>query len=481
MKRAVLTVTLTVLFLMLMPVAVFLTGWCVPAQFDETYYGELADMYERLTSSEKKKIVLIGTSGVAFGVEAAVADEEFEASGLGEYEVCKFGLYGALGTKLMMDLSRDHIGEGDIVLFMPEFMDQTMSLYFSASDTWYSFDSSFGMFWELDSDNMGSMIGSYAGFAAEKVGYARDGKPQGSGIYAHSSFDEYGDLTNASRPYNTMSGGYDPDSMITFDSELWTDDFVEYVNEYYEDISNAGAEMYYCFSPMNASAVTDASEETIDAYAEYTESVLDFGILGNPEDSIMEAEWFYDSNFHLNESGSIAYTAGLCESLKTRFGVTNPSSIEIPDMPEMPEETDDGEGDNEDADCFVYEDVDGVWTVTGLTDEGALRTSLTVPYTAEGQTVTAIAVEALQNDTVLEEIVIQENITRLRDSMFSGCTALQGIYLRQEDPSEIDVAFNLLDGVSEDCIIYVPADSLTLYIDDYFWGHYMGNIAGYET
>ena len=158
-KQLAVILIIFIIFVPLIPAVVFLTGYSLPAQFDETYYGELADMYDRLVTSEKKKIVVVGTSSVAFGVECAVAEGELAASGLEDYEVCKFGLYGALGTKLMMELSRDHISEGDIVIFMPEFTDQTMSLYFSASDTWRSFDGCFDLFWELEAEDMECMGG----------------------------------------------------------------------------------------------------------------------------------------------------------------------------------------------------------------------------------------------------------------------------------------------------------------------------------
>ena len=42
----------------------------IPNQFENTYYAELNSMYKKLKTTEGKKIVLIGNSGVAFGINS---------------------------------------------------------------------------------------------------------------------------------------------------------------------------------------------------------------------------------------------------------------------------------------------------------------------------------------------------------------------------------------------------------------------------
>ena len=82
----------------------------MPERFDEVYFGEMADKYERLRTVEGEKVVIIGGSSVAFGVNS----ERMERY-LGR-PVVNFGLYGPLGTTIMLDLTRGHIHEGDIVV-----------------------------------------------------------------------------------------------------------------------------------------------------------------------------------------------------------------------------------------------------------------------------------------------------------------------------------------------------------------------------
>lgn len=91
------------LCLLIVPVVLLIVGLFLPAQFSNTYYGELSIMYTRLKNTEGKKIVVIGNSAVAFGVDSALLEEELNKNGY-EYTVCNFGLYGALGTKLILVL-----------------------------------------------------------------------------------------------------------------------------------------------------------------------------------------------------------------------------------------------------------------------------------------------------------------------------------------------------------------------------------------
>ena len=101
-------------------------------------------MYDRLYETEGKKIVFIGNSALAFGLRTDFIKDE-----LPDYKIVNFGLYGAIGTKAMLDLSKDAISEGDIVIVAPERNDQAQSLFFSAENVWLSMDADFSMLFKL--------------------------------------------------------------------------------------------------------------------------------------------------------------------------------------------------------------------------------------------------------------------------------------------------------------------------------------------
>ena len=447
MKRAVITICICALILLSLPASLIGVWLASPGLYEQTFYGELVHMYDKLCKTEGKKIVVIGGSSVSFGIDSRLAEEEFRRCGL-SYTVCNFGLYGALGTKLMLSLSRDQIREGDIVVFMPEISQQTMSLYFSAAE-----------------------------IAAEKFSYIGKSAPAGSGIYASASFDENCDLKNYERPYNIMPGGWDKNNLIDLSAEIPGDDIIDYVNEYYADITARGAQMYYYLPPVNVHAVV-SGDMNIEEYAEILNEKFDFPLMGDPYASLMDSEWFYDSNFHLNESGMTARTATFTDDIKTRLGVTAPSGIVVPEKPETPSYDDPEQGDDQDAACFLYEEDDDGYTIVGLSDEGRGRESLQLPYTYNGRAVHTFTADTFAGNTAVREIVIGKNIDFIPNKAFDGCTALESLRILQLDPSALRVGMELLEG-AENCTVYVPESVLNLYISDYFWGFYMGRLEGF--
>ena len=96
---------LILLLIVITPIAgFFVYGECIQEDvYQDTYYAELKDKVDRLSSRENKKIVFIGGSSLIFGLRS----EEIEkATG---YDVVDFGLYASLGTPLMMKLAEDYI------------------------------------------------------------------------------------------------------------------------------------------------------------------------------------------------------------------------------------------------------------------------------------------------------------------------------------------------------------------------------------
>ena len=460
-----------VLMLLLIPGMLIVTDTVIPRQFDDTYYGELREMYEKLVTTEGKKIVVIGTSSVAFGIDSALLTEELNHCGL-EYTVCNFGLYGTLGTKVMLDLSRAHIGEGDIVILSPELDSQVMSLYFSGSETWYAIENDTDMF--LSIPDIGSLMGSYPGYVAEKVSYYRSEKPTGSGVYARSSFDDNCDLRYADRLCNIMPGGSDTNNPIEFSTELLDGDYLDYLNDYCREITGRGARMWYAFPPMNESAVVSDTEE-IERFSELLMDSIDFEMLGDPYSSIYEKEWFYDSNYHLNQAGMVCRTLQLAEDIKTKFGITQPNTTPMPERPEMPEQESVAEEDDGDTDCFVFEVREEGYAIVGLTQKGMEAEGLVLPGQYEGKVIVAIEPGVFAKASRLETVTVTKSVKILNDGIFAGCDSLERIILRQTDPTKISVGQNLLEGV-EECKIYVPAQSLGSYQVNYFWSHYSGNL-----
>ncbi len=451
--------------------SVFLTAMLLPPQYADTYYGQLSVMVDKLKSTEGKKIVIIGNSAVAFGVDSALMEQLLNEGGL-EYKVVNFGLYGALGTKMMMDLSEEYISEGDIVLFAPEFDEQSLSDYFSAEHAWYAIDSDFSLLNLLDSRLQVELMSNYITYASRKFKQDQSGAPaQGSGIYAKSSFDENGDLKNYERANNVMSDGFDKNNLIVLDDTMYASTFVEYVNSFASSIKNRGADIYYTFMPVIAESVLIDGEDAAERFYDSVDEMFDFNILNDLSTCILDKGWFYDSNVHLNSAGMTLHTVNLVNDVKNALGNTTKTEYILPEMPVVPQPDLEGEGDNSHADRFTYKQEGNYYTVTGLTEKGKQAKELVIPYQVDGLYIHAFTTDAFKNNETVESITVQDNIKTLSDGSFMGCVNLKKLVLKHESPADISVGYHLLDG-AEHCNVYVDQSVVSAFKNNYFWGRY---------
>ena len=366
MKKRVLTVVTAALLLLSIPAVLLGWGFLLPPQYGDTFLGELKYKVQYLEEAQGPRIVLVGGSGVAFGVDSALMERELPG-----YTVVNFGMYAALGTTVMLDLSEDLIHPGDIVILIPEQQEQTLSDFFDPAVMWQALDGAFPLLGRLPGTYRSALAGQFPYFAAQKYADLLQGRtPRPRGVYSRASFNAAGDVVSGLCSRNIMSGGYDPNTPIRFDSALATDAFLSRVNAYARSVEERGATMWYAFCPMNAAAVVgDAGP---DEFYDALQAALRFPVIGDPNQSILESGWFYDTNFHLNASGKIVYTRLLVRNIKAVLGDSSPTEIALPRQP-APTGADTWSGDDHDADCFLYREADGLLTVVGLSAGSADR------------------------------------------------------------------------------------------------------------
>lgn len=425
-KRTVRRIVATALAVILAEQVFFLIcGFGLPVQFGDTFMGELKSKYERLKETSGKRIVLVGGSGVAFDCDSALMDDFFPS-----YEIVNFGMYAGLGTKAVMDLSENYIHEGDIVILSPEQSEQTLSDYFNGEYMWQAADGAFGMLRNIKSENFETMLGNFPRFALEKLNYVMKGqKPQTDSIYQKKSFNTYGDIELDTCRENILPNGYDVNQKVRFTEDVVQPEFMDYMNDWAKRLEKKGAVVWYRYCPVNKLSVEDMDD--LAAYDVFLRQKLDFPVIGNPENSLMEAEWFFDTNFHLNQPGKEVNTVQLIRDMKAMLGDDRAVTVELPEKPhrtwgDVSEET-------------------RIWTAKDS--------------------------ETYQGE---ETIVIPENVTQIEDYAFSNCAGLKQIVLEQKDPSKCIVGQHLLDGTGAE--ILVPQMSVDSYKRNYFWSVYAGRI-----
>ncbi len=442
--------------------------------FQKTFYGAFLPKYERLRSCQKKKVVVLGTSSVAFGIDSLLLEEELAHANL-DYDVVGYGLYGALGTRLMMETALPFLQKGDIAILSPELFPQTLSNYFSVSETYRAIEKDTRILNSLSSDEQTKMILGVPSYLSER--HQHKEPIESTGVYAASSFDGRGDMT-FERLANIMPYYFDLNTPLSLDIKMFDPSFVSYVNDYAHVLKGRDASIYFRFCPLDVLGLEEGYRSKIDAFADEIDRLLDFPLLGNPRESIMKENWFYDSSFHLNSAGAQDNTLRLASQIKLELGSLVPNKHASPEMPELPKrEEQEIYGDDVDEDCFLYDpDGDGL-SLIGVGEEYKKRQSLILPTHHQGKYVRALSQDLFAGCLSLSKVTIQENISLLYDGLFSSSPDLEEIHLAHRDPSKLQVGWNLLLGANK-AKIYVPQSSLSSYQSDYFWAHYAGRMVG---
>ncbi len=448
--------------LLLLPALLLASAFSGPPQYARTYPAALSDKAALLERLPGKRIVIIGGSGAAFGTDCELLETL-----LPSWKAVNFGLYAGLGTVCMLELALPSLHDGDVVVFSPELSGQTLSDWFGAEPMWQAAEGRPDLLARLDASRWEALLSAFPRYAAQRAGFLLGrGAPDGDGVYARASFSDRGDILPGCREENRMPGGFDRNTPLRFDP-AWPDEaFVSRVNAFTRACEQRGIRVFFRFCPMNEQAFAPGEAERAEAFEASLRGRLGCPVIGSARRAMMEAGWFFDTNFHLNGAGARLNTIYLAEDLKQAMGDPSPVIAERPVMPDAGV-LQAAPGNSEDADLFVYEAQDGGWAVTGLTGSGLQSERLTVPALWQGKPVHTLAGGALAGAQRLTAITLQAGLRTILDGAFREAPNLRTVTLLQENPSACTVGPGLTEGTA--AVILVPAAAYSRYCTNYFW------------
>ena len=433
----------------------------LPPVYSDSYYAGLPLKYDRLKNTPSPRIIVIGGSSTAFGIDSKITEKE-----TGEPCV-NFGLYAAIGLKPMLDLSASLIRPGDTIIICPEIDSQMYSDYEGYNSLWKSCEGRSDMLFSLGASSIPGMTGALKGFLTERDNLsANAASVSDDNIYSLSSFDAYGDIIYP-RPDNIMSKGYAPDSLPDIDPAIVTDGFADMINRYALMAKLKGATVYFAFCPVNSLSVSDIPDEQKKAFVDALEFKLTIPVISSLDDHIMDPGYFYDSNFHANDQGMTYNTLLLVNDLKRVRNDNTPTSISMPYPVTVSQNG--AVISSGSTDTLTYDVTDTGIIITGLTSDGLKASSVTIPDTIDGSPVTSISSHTFDGSNA-STITLPSSINSLSDGSFYGASVLTDVILPCGALPE--VGEDLLNGASSNICIKVPAEIYNTYMTDYFWGRY---------
>lgn len=252
--------------------------------------------------STKKKMIFIGGSGMAFGLDCSIIQMSFP-----EFHVINMGLHAAVGLNFMLEQVKPYIGTGDVVVVSPEYEQFDNMLYGNSSGLILNIILSDPKYiLRLKQPHLSIILQSvplelqrrnnklFRQFLAKKD---RD-EPAKHKIYHRHAFNEYGDVVSH-KAVNTSLLAKDQ-----YSTSKYTLSEFRYLNRGVQDISEFNA---YCRSrhakvlflfPQLIDSVYFNSIQELDKFKVLLENN---GIdrLNTPSQSVMPLTDFMDTPHHL--------------------------------------------------------------------------------------------------------------------------------------------------------------------------------------
>lgn len=435
-------------------IGALLVGLFLPAQYDSTFSGELK--YKRRILAQENgtasgRIVCIGGSSVVFGVDTALLAQELSKSAV------NFGSYAGFGLGAMLDLALPDIQTGDTVIVFCEQQAQMYENFFDPKVFLQAADGDLSMLKSLSGERRKRAAFALPDLAVQKARhYFTDSTPDPEGIYARRSFTDDGNLKYGLATDNVMADGADLATPVDLNPSIITDEWAELVDTFARQCKDKGALVYFHFGPMNEASVkaeTKAAsegeiEDTAETFCQVLEEKITVPVLSDPYACILPQEYFYDTNFHLNDEGRILFTGLLVRELKA---VSE---------------------DNSETSLPTYGMVRGVPEKTKEMGDTAQEAAEEESVQKEEKSV--LTADTYAGNTTLTKVTIPESVGQIEDGAFEGCSALRAIVLESKEPSSCIVGTGLLDGTA--AMLCVPDTALSDYKVNYFWSQYADRI-----
>ena len=285
---------------------------CVPKQvFYEAYQSFIQDKFKSLLNTDKPKIILVGGSNLAFGI-----DNDLLAAGT-EYEVVNLGLHAGFGQLFVCELSKANINPGDIVILSCEHYWPNDGAFdsFGSDLVMSGIDDEISMYKYIPKNKWKSVIGYLPEFAKKKNEAMRKGVEK-SKIFSRDSFSP--DTLNyiADRPeciinIDEVRGSQDAADIISEKS-------IKYLKKYKEYVEQQGASVYFADTPiLDISLNCDVSK--FEKLHNMEESMIGIPYITNQRDYLFSTEYIFDSINHCNNAGQRLRTELLIRDIKREF------------------------------------------------------------------------------------------------------------------------------------------------------------------
>ena len=308
MKKFLSKITIFLLLFLFFYVLLCCFGFFViDCQYQYDYNASLIDKVYRLKSINEPKIILVGNSNLAFGINSKMIQDSLKMP------VVNLGLHGGLGNAFHENIAKLNINSGDIVV--------VCHTNFSDNDTisdnllaWVTVEYHKELWEILRGKDYPGMLRAYPHYLHRTImlylTFQGNKKPQNTS-YARTSFNEYGDI--CFRPSEGITQPIFNDNSVKV-PEI-NDVCTKRLNELNNYVKTRGATLLIAGYPICYGQFTPPVEE-FEKFQNKLAEQVECEIISDYKDYFIPYEKFYNPFLHLDEEGTEIRTAQLIKDIK---------------------------------------------------------------------------------------------------------------------------------------------------------------------
>jgi len=270
---------------------------------------------DRLKKLPSPKIILVGGSNVAMGIDSEMLERELKMP------VVNTGLHAGLGLRFLFERVREYVYEGDIVIISPEYENFFDDFYNGYGPIIAGMTASLPdhIRYLSNFQQMKLLITSVNSVLSSKIYNISLLVMKNSGddesfkeemIYSRNSFNQWGDVVSHLKK---NSPGISPDKVYDLSSRNENNEVFHYFNDVNRYIRGKGALMIFTFPPF-AESCYRRNEKSIEIIHQKIKHNSDIIIIDSPCDKNDDI-YFFDNFYHLNAKGRMLRTRRLIKSL----------------------------------------------------------------------------------------------------------------------------------------------------------------------
>lgn len=301
--------------IMIICILIFFTGMflinylVVGSQYTNSYQAAFVDKLERLNSIDEPKIILVGHSNLAFGMNSEELQKEFGMP------VVNLGLHGGLGNVFYEEAAKKNINKGDIVVICNSSYADDGNIY-DPDLAWITIDCNKSMYGIFSIKDWIRLFPAYNNYWWDsfKMWITKTGNRYEDGCYARNAFNECGDVIV--RPDSLQMDVEDYFSQMQIAAPEVNDICTKRLNRLNDYCTNRGAKMVVAGFPIAYGAYSVYDEKDFEDFQAKLEESLDCEVISDFRDYFYPYDYFYNTYLHLNEKGAQARTTQLISDLK---------------------------------------------------------------------------------------------------------------------------------------------------------------------